>query len=103
MGVWHGQGCGLRAAFFFHVFFEILFYSVMQEHTGARDGGVARQGGGGGLNGGTKKNIFNFLFKFFLFFNLALWWRQYECSGGSGKNSKNFKNFQKKIYLIFQY
>ena len=46
MGVWHGQGCGLRAAFFFHVFFEILFYSVMQEHTGARDGGVARQGGG---------------------------------------------------------
>ena len=102
MGVWHGQGCGLRAAFFFHVFFEILFYSVMQEHTGARDGGVARQGGGG-LNGGTKKNIFNFLFKFFLFFNLALWWRQYECSGGSGKNSKNFKNFQKKFYLIFQY
>ena len=50
MGVWHGQGCGLRAAFFFHVFFEILFYSVMQEHTGTRDwgirGGVAWRGCG---------------------------------------------------------
>jgi hypothetical protein len=45
-GAWHGRGCGLRAAIFFIFFFQFLFYSVMQEHTGERDGDI---GGGGGV------------------------------------------------------
>ena len=68
-------------------FFQILFYSVMQEHTGARDGGV--RGGvawrGCGLRAAQKKFSI-FFFNFFLFSNFALWWKQYECSGGHGKN-----------------
>ena len=93
MGVWHGQGCGLRAAFFFHVFFEILFYSVMQEHTGARDGGVARQGGGGLM--GAQKKIFSIFFSNFFYFLILL------CGGGNMSAVVGAEKIQK-ISKIFK-
>ena len=50
----------------FNFFLQILFYSVMQEHTGARDGGVRGGVAWPGYGFWVAKFFFsNFLFYFF--------------------------------------
>jgi hypothetical protein len=86
----------------FNFLLQILFYSVMQEHTGARDGGV--RGGvawrGCGLRAAQKKFSI-FFFNFFYLVILLCGGSNMSAAAATEKNQKfskifkNFINFQK--------